>query len=150
MVTIKEVTLDEADDLGTLFGSAGDADRCWCMWFITSVREFHAAGRAGNREGLLRLIDESQVPVGLLAYDGQDPVGRRNRHREFSAGRRLGTVGRIGPHDRSGTAVRRKRLRTGSSTVQEQRRDAAGPVATKPGPPLAWNHQNILPVIGYR
>ncbi len=39
MVTIKEVTLGETDDLDSLFASDSDANRCWCMWFIASVRQ---------------------------------------------------------------------------------------------------------------
>ncbi len=75
MYSVVPVGPDRVSDLDRLFGCDEMADRCWCLWFIRPVKEFHEVGRAGNRAALLELIDTSPEPVGLLAYDGDVPVG---------------------------------------------------------------------------
>lgn len=72
---IEEVTERHLDDLGVLFGSDGVVDRCWCMWFLIPVKEFHGAGREGNRQALIDLVAGDTHPVGLLAYRDVEPVG---------------------------------------------------------------------------
>jgi hypothetical protein len=37
-----------SDDLSELLRSDLSADRCWCMWFSDSVKDFHAAESDGN------------------------------------------------------------------------------------------------------
>jgi GNAT superfamily N-acetyltransferase len=44
------------------------------MWWRVPSREFSANGNAGNRAAFQRLVDVGE-PVGLLAYDGEEPVG---------------------------------------------------------------------------
>ncbi len=73
--TIRAVTQDYLDDLGRLWASDRVADACWCMWFILPVKEFHAAGREGNRARLGELAATSELPMGLLAYHAGEPVG---------------------------------------------------------------------------
>jgi GNAT superfamily N-acetyltransferase len=72
---VRPFTPDRVGDLDDLFGSDGIADACWCMWFITRVVDFHAAGRAGNRAAFLGLAESSSAPLGLVAYDDARPVG---------------------------------------------------------------------------
>lgn len=72
---IRRLTSDRLDDLERLFASDPVADRCWCMWFIRPVAEFHLAGRAGNRAALNELLDGEPAPVGLLAYRDDEPIG---------------------------------------------------------------------------
>jgi GNAT superfamily N-acetyltransferase len=74
-LTIKTVTPDSVDDLGRLFATEQVAETCWCMWFIIPVREFHAAGREGNRASFSDLAARSKEPMGLLAYRDGEPVG---------------------------------------------------------------------------
>lgn len=45
------------------------------MWFIRRVKEFHAAGAAGNKAAFVALTGSSATPLGLLATDGAEPVG---------------------------------------------------------------------------
>ena len=74
-LTIKSVTSDLIDDLGQLFSTDKVADQCWCMWFIIPVKEFHALGHEGNRASFCELVASSEQPLGLLAYQNDEPVG---------------------------------------------------------------------------
>ncbi len=74
-LTVEAVTPDRIEDLGRLFSTNEVADRCWCMWFIRPVKEFHAVGREGNRASFHELVANHQHPPGLLAYRDGEPVG---------------------------------------------------------------------------
>lgn len=75
-ITITALNPDRIDDLGRLFGTYEVTDRCWCMWFIIPVKEYHAAGGEGNRASMTQLVAESELPMGLLAYnDAGEAVG---------------------------------------------------------------------------
>jgi len=74
-IEVRPVTAERFGDLDELFGSDEVADRCWCMWFIRSVKEFHDAGRDGNRAAFVRLTEDDPQPLGLLAYKDDRPVG---------------------------------------------------------------------------
>ncbi len=63
------------DDLTALFATDDTADRCWCMWFITTYKEFHTAGREGNRGAFITYTIDEPEPMGLIAYDNGQPVG---------------------------------------------------------------------------
>jgi GNAT superfamily N-acetyltransferase len=75
MLTIQAVTSELIPDLGKLFSTDPAADRCWCMWFIIPVKEYHAAGGEGNRASFCELAAGSDLPLGLLAYQDGEPVG---------------------------------------------------------------------------
>ena len=75
MVRIRELTTDDVQDLDALLGTDEVADRCRCMWFIVRVKDFHEAGRSGNRAAFLSLMEGDDHPLGLLAYDDERPVG---------------------------------------------------------------------------
>lgn len=74
-LTVEPVVAGHRAALDDLFGADAMADRCWCLWFLIPVREFHDAGRDGNRRRMMDLIEESAVPMGLLAFDDEVPVG---------------------------------------------------------------------------
>ena len=61
-------------DLERLFGPHGAYGGCWCMWWRLTRREFEAGKGAGNRRALKKLVEAGETP-GLLAYDGDEPVG---------------------------------------------------------------------------
>lgn len=61
-------------DLETLFGERGGYGGCWCMFWRTTRAEFSRNQGQGNRSALKDLVEEG-VPIGLLAYQGDHPVG---------------------------------------------------------------------------
>jgi GNAT superfamily N-acetyltransferase len=71
-VEIREVTAKRWDDVVALFDSPGAPKYCWCMAWRGSAdeRESNASRKAAIRK---RIRDE--VPVGLLAYVEDRPVG---------------------------------------------------------------------------
>jgi GNAT superfamily N-acetyltransferase len=73
-VNILPVTAERFADLARLFGPNGANSGCWCMWWRVPAKEWTANGNAGNRAALRHAIDAGE-PVGLLAYDGETPVG---------------------------------------------------------------------------
>lgn len=72
---IKPVTPDAIEDLARLFATDAMTDACWCMWFIIPVKAFHAAGHAGNCASFCDLAATSELPLGLLAFQDDEPVG---------------------------------------------------------------------------
>lgn len=89
--TIVPVSADRWDDLETLFGPNGAYSNCWCTWFLLSSRQWDDAGAAGRRELLAGQVAEGREP-GLLAYDGDEPVGwcavgPRERYARFTSPR---------------------------------------------------------------
>jgi GNAT superfamily N-acetyltransferase len=74
-LVIKPVTGNLIDDLARLFSTEKVAKDCWCMWFIRPVKEFHSAGSKGNRAMFCELAAESSQPLGLIAYQDNEPVG---------------------------------------------------------------------------
>ena len=75
MLSIKPVTSGLIDDVAQLFGADKVTNRCWCMWWIVPVKEFHTAGADGNRTHFCELAATSEHPMGLLAYQDDKPVG---------------------------------------------------------------------------
>ncbi|MBI5351060.1 MAG: GNAT family N-acetyltransferase [Chloroflexi bacterium] len=75
ILRIEKVTSDLIDDIAKLFGTEKITNDCWCMWFIIPVKDFHSAGSKGNRASFCNLVAKSEHPLGLLAYQGEEPVG---------------------------------------------------------------------------
>ncbi len=71
---VHPVTPDRWADLETLFGPRGAMGGCWCMWWRVKRSEFEQQQGEGNRLALKALVNGGTVP-GLLAYDGDQPVG---------------------------------------------------------------------------
>lgn len=68
-VQVRPVTADGWSTLGQVFGARGkDPTSCWCQ-------RFRRHNDRDNRSALRREIDEAVVPVGLIAYDGDAPIG---------------------------------------------------------------------------
>jgi GNAT superfamily N-acetyltransferase len=102
-VEIRTFVPSMADDLGKLFASDPSASGCWCMWFITSVKEYHSAGAAGNRQKFEALALESKEPLGLVAYLEGQPIA-------WCA---------VGPKERFARAVRTPTLKVASAGPAE-------------------------------
>lgn len=71
---IEPLTAERWPDLVELFGPRGASGGCWCMWWRQSNAEFRLGKGDGNRAALEGLVRAGNVP-GLLAYDGDRPIG---------------------------------------------------------------------------
>ena len=45
------------------------------MWFLISVKDYHAGGQEANRKRFLTLLQNDARPVGLVGYHEGKPVG---------------------------------------------------------------------------
>jgi GNAT superfamily N-acetyltransferase len=61
-------------DFTTLFGPRGACAGCWCTWPRLTHAEFKRATPEKRRAHTRRLVGAGEPP-GLLAYDGEQPVG---------------------------------------------------------------------------
>ncbi|HET7768978.1 MAG TPA: GNAT family N-acetyltransferase, partial [Chloroflexota bacterium] len=68
------VTPGRWPDLERLFGPNGACAGCWCMWWRVTAGEYKVMKGAPNREALHGIVQTGDPP-GLLAYDGDTPVG---------------------------------------------------------------------------
>ncbi|MDX1621555.1 MAG: GNAT family N-acetyltransferase [Nitriliruptorales bacterium] len=74
MVETYPLTPDRWGDLVRLFGDNGAYDGCWCVFPRVTAKEYQAGRGEGNRQRLCDLVTAGEEP-GLLAYDGDVPVG---------------------------------------------------------------------------
>jgi len=70
---ISPLTAERWPALEELFGRAGASNGCWCMYWRIGPR-YHDRSRADNKRDL-RQLAASGRPPGLLAFDGDLPVG---------------------------------------------------------------------------
>lgn len=70
-LSVHPVTADRWDDLAELFGPGGAYGGCWCMYPRIKGSEMNAKR---NKAGMKAIVARNEIP-GLLAYDGQRPVG---------------------------------------------------------------------------
>src|SRR5690242_855406 len=73
-LAVHPLTPDRWPDLERLFGPRGACAGCWCMWWRVPRRDWNAGKGEGNRAALEAYVRAGNVP-GLLAYDGDVPVG---------------------------------------------------------------------------
>ena len=72
-LSVRPLTPDLWPDLEALFGKAGASNGCWCMfWRIGPA--YHKRPREKNKAAL-RTIVRCGPPSGLIAFDGDAPVG---------------------------------------------------------------------------
>ena len=69
---IVELTPRTWPSLETLFSANKTVGGCWCTWFMRPHAEVRSGWGAGNRSFLRERLGS---PLGLLALDGDDPVG---------------------------------------------------------------------------
>lgn len=71
-VSIKPLERADLEQLNTLFSCSEASDRCRCMWFIKSVKTYHADGPNGNWADFKELAQSDTEALGLIAIaDGQ-------------------------------------------------------------------------------
>ena len=73
-LTFKPVTAETVGDFEALFGARGGPNWCWCMAWRASSAELKDAKSPARKRQMLGRINNG-VPVGLVAYDGGEPVG---------------------------------------------------------------------------
>lgn len=73
-VAVHPLTPERWLDLERLFGPRGACAGCWCMWWKLPKRAWVAGKGEGNRRALEAAVRGGGVP-GLIAYDGEVPVG---------------------------------------------------------------------------
>ena len=71
-VSVRPVTSDNWEDLVRLFETKGSPHYCWCMTYRAS-----AARNLSNsaKKNQLEAHVEDGTPVGVLAYDAEEPIG---------------------------------------------------------------------------
>jgi len=90
------LTAERWPDLVELFGQRGACGGCWCMWWRLGRAEFERKKGAGNKRALHKIVNAGPPP-GLLAYQGEEPVGwcavaPRDRYTRMTTSRILGPV----------------------------------------------------------
>jgi len=60
--------------LERLFGPRGACAGCWCMWWRLERARWDKQRGEKNRRALQKIV-ATEVPTGVLAYLGQEPVG---------------------------------------------------------------------------
>lgn len=73
-LSIAPATATRWPDLVTVFGTRGDPSWCWCQFFLTTGTGYHDCAQR-NRADLEAQVRTADVPPGLVAYRGGEPVG---------------------------------------------------------------------------
>jgi len=71
---IKPLTGSRWADFERFMGPKGGVGGCWCMLWRLKKADYDRAIGDGNQEAMKSLVDRGPPP-GLLAYDGDQPVG---------------------------------------------------------------------------
>jgi len=61
-------------DLEKLFGPRGACGGCWCMTWRLSRADYDRHKGPGNKRTLRRIVASGE-PTGILAYQGDEPIG---------------------------------------------------------------------------
>jgi GNAT superfamily N-acetyltransferase len=72
---IAALTPDTLPDLAKLFGVSATTRNCYCVWFIQSAEETKTGWSGGNQVAFEAFACDSELPMGLLAYRENEPVG---------------------------------------------------------------------------
>jgi GNAT superfamily N-acetyltransferase len=62
-------------DVEAVFGTKGDPAHCWCQWYKIPARDWRDVGDESLRDLLAEQLAAPGAGRGLLAYDGDTPVG---------------------------------------------------------------------------
>ena len=69
---IRPVTAENWDDFAGLFEARGGPHHCWCS--VHRLPGSHRMSNPQKKRGVHRLV-KNAIPIGVLAYDGEVPVG---------------------------------------------------------------------------
>lgn len=72
-IAVHPLTPDRWSDLESLFGPNGAIAGCWCMWWRIG-HAYHSRGVSANKASFKKIVKKGPPP-GLLAFDGDVPVG---------------------------------------------------------------------------
>ncbi|HDR06229.1 MAG TPA: GNAT family N-acetyltransferase, partial [Candidatus Coatesbacteria bacterium] len=73
-LTFAPVTADKWGDLERLFRDGHRFPGCWCMYWRLKRKDFDKGYGEANRRELRRIVEAGEAP-GILAYEGDEPVG---------------------------------------------------------------------------
>ena len=73
-VTVHPATPERWPDVERLFGANGACGGCWCQFFKQTASEYASGCGDPNKRRMKRSVASGTVP-GLIAYDGDEPVG---------------------------------------------------------------------------
>jgi GNAT superfamily N-acetyltransferase len=73
-LNFKTLTGKTWDDFQELFGERGACGGCWCMLWRLAPKQFEQQKGEGNRLAMQKIVESGTVP-GILAFDGNKPVG---------------------------------------------------------------------------
>ncbi len=73
-LVFEPVTAANSDAFEAFFSAPGAPKHCWCMVWRRTAQEAKLQAPAERRRMMLERIADG-VPVGLLAYDGEEAVG---------------------------------------------------------------------------
>jgi len=62
-------------DVEAVFGTKGDPAHCWCQWYKIPGSDFRSIGDEALRDRLEAQVGAGDSGPGLIAYDGDTPVG---------------------------------------------------------------------------
>jgi len=73
-LAFRPVTRDSVAAFEAFFDAPGAPKHCWCMVWRRSTEESHRHTSADRKRQMMQRI-AAGVPIGLIAYDGDFPVG---------------------------------------------------------------------------
>ena len=71
---IRPAHADRFEDVEAVFGPNGACSGCWCQWNRQTGVEFQARNYEPNRRALRAELSDGRE-FGVVAYEGEDPVG---------------------------------------------------------------------------
>ena len=71
-IAVRPVTNDNWKDFVRLFETKGSPHHCWCTAY--RVRDAGSLGKSAKKGHMAMLVDNG-TPIGVLAYDAEEPVG---------------------------------------------------------------------------
>ena len=83
-------------DFEALFGERGACGGCWCMYWRLPRAQFNRQKGASNKRALHRLVASGE-PLGVIAYDGELPVGWCARTNSSSGSSGVDVSGSVNP-----------------------------------------------------